>query len=86
MRTLLAIVISATIFWSAYWAIGAQRTKAGTNAWLVDKNNLGFATSNFDIKFLKEKIINLSNNGCNPCDRSFFKTIIHLLIALDSTT
>ena len=41
MRTLLAIVISATIFWSAYWAIGAQRTKAETNAWLVDKNNSG---------------------------------------------
>ena len=42
MRTLLMIIISATLFWSAYWTIGAQRTKAGINTWLTEKNDTRF--------------------------------------------
>ena len=42
MRTLLVIISSTTLIWSAYWTIGAQRTKAGVNRWLVEKNATGF--------------------------------------------
>ena len=42
MRTLLVIIFSATLIWSAYWTLGAQRTKAGVNTWLNEKNDAGF--------------------------------------------
>ena len=42
MRALLVVIISATLVWSAYWAIGAQRTKARVNTWLTEKNDAGF--------------------------------------------
>ena len=42
MRSLLVIIFSATLIWSAYWTIGAQRTKAGLNTWLTEKNDAGF--------------------------------------------
>ena len=42
MRALLVIIFSATLIWSAYWTIGAQRTKAGFNTWLTEKNDAEF--------------------------------------------
>ena len=42
MRTLLVIIILAALVWSAYWAIGAQRAKAGVKTWLTEKNDAGF--------------------------------------------
>ena len=42
MRTLLVIVSSTTLIWSAYWTIGAQRTKAQVDTWRTEKNDEGF--------------------------------------------